>query len=168
MTPEQINPIIEQERKNGETEINKLRASFYNAIYEESDLPVYFMSLFSKSLFNLAPMSDNISSKGLVNWLKKDNKELNFGEVMKMTEIIASVPRNRIFKDMDEANEKLEVIEMIMFDLREKNNVFTHEIEKKSEDLKRVLHKRKFELQNQPGKVKLQKLKKTRNLSIAQ
>lgn len=151
MTQEQINPIIEKERIEGEAEIRKLKGAFYNAPYAGPDLPVNFVKLFKGALYNLAPMSDNISSKGLEDWVKKENAELNFGEVMKMTEIIASVPRKELFPTLEKSFRDLHLIEMVMKDVREKNFVFTNEQQKREDDLKRELHKRRFELQNMPA-----------------
>lgn len=156
MTEKQIQVKLDKVKAKEEHAIGMERSEFYNAIYD-GELPHNFMELFKKAIFCLAPMIDNILSGTLKEWFKIELKELNFGRVSKMTEVIAMAPRDKMFDNLDQSFEMLSPIEVISLNVREKKQVFEFEIQKKKDKLNEKLHKMKFSLQNTPGTVKSSK-----------
>ena len=158
MTEKQIQNRLDKARTKGENEIGVVRSEFYNRPYGEP-LPDNFMKLFEKSLFLMAPMIDNLSSDVLGEWFKMELKDLSFGRVGKMAEIIAMSPRYMMFENMEEAISSLMPVEKALFDVRERKAAFEFEIQKKKDKLNEKLQRMKFSLQNMTGTVKDSKSK---------
>lgn len=152
MSPEQIKQIIEKERVEGEKEIQKEKATFYNTPFE-GELPENFVENFKRAIFSLAPREDNIASVVLKAWAAKPVSELTFGEIGKMSDVITTVPRERLFKDFDDAQEKLRPIELLTKSIRERNDVFEFGIKKKEDELANRLHKKGHLLATAPGQI---------------
>lgn len=140
-----------------EKKLNKKRAEFFNAPYK-GKLPENFMQNFKSAIFSVSPRSYNLGSSGLMGWVKMPLKDLNFGRVTKMAEIITMAPMKEIFSDFDSGIKQLEQIELILKDSTEKTNEFNNKIQRE-----------KIALENMTGKVKPQKsgLKNNEVLAIA-
>lgn len=112
-----------------EKRISKDRADFNNAVYK-GKLPKDFIEKFKKAIFVVSPMSDNISTASLKEWVSSDIKNLNFGQVSKMCDIIAGVRRDKVFSSIEESIDFLSSLEKVHMNCREM-------YEKNEEKLKR-------------------------------